>query len=450
MKNFWQTLRGSLTTRLLLLFSIASLLIIALLLVTLAHGFRSQWHFAIRPHLEQYLDLVNAEIGVPPDLERAREMADRLPINIYVLGPDLDYSTTGKPLDMEHLEFHRGPPRRHHRRRSDRHKVEFGELDDRSVLRSRLGEYTVYYEVSHRRRGPGRSIATGVALFALLSILLGCYLILRRMLRPVRDIQHGAVRMGAGELDYRVPVRADNDLGALARSINNMASDIEQMLDAKRQLLLGASHELRTPITRAKVALQMLPASANRERIADDLEEMSSLISEILESERIKGGHAVLDRTEVDLPALLDSLLEDMHHPAIDVTADPSLTTRQLDETRIRLLLRNLIGNALTHGAAPTGDSTAANPTVTLQADDKGAALVIVRDHGPGIDAQHLQHLTEPFYRADPSRTRSTGGFGLGLHLCLLIARAHGGDLSIDSQPGDGTTVTVALPIEAH
>jgi signal transduction histidine kinase len=321
------------------------------------------------------------------------------------------------------------------------------------VLRSRLGDYTVYYEVLHRHRGPGRAHVTGFALCALLCLLLGCYLILRRMLRPVQDIKQGVVRMGSGELDYRVPIRANNDLGTLARSINTMAADIEQMLDAKRQLLLGASHELRTPITRAKVAVQMLPESSNRDRIAGDLEEMSSLIGEILESERIKGGHSVLDRSEVDLPALLDSVLEDMHHPPVDVSIDPALSALpglQLDETRMRLLLRNLLGNALTHGATMSDGSAAANPSVTVQARGKANVIIIVRDHGPGIGAEHLEHLTEPFYRADPSRARNTGGFGLGLHLCLLIARAHGGDLAIESNPGAGTTVTVTLPIDAR
>ena len=445
MKKLWQSLRWSLTTRLLMLFSIVSLLIIALLLVTLAHGFRSQWRTTLRPHLEQYLDLVNAEIGTPPDVDRAREMADRLPIDIYVHGPGMRYSTNGRALDLAHLEFHRRPPRRHH---DHRRKVDFGELDDRSVLRSRLGEYTVYYELQHRRRGQRSNHFMGFALLALLGILLGCYLILRRMLKPVQDIKHGVVRMGAGELGYRVPVRADNDLGALVGSINTMATDIEQMLDAKRQLLLGASHELRTPITRAKVAVQLLPESANRDRIAGDLDEMSALISEILESERIKGGHSVLDRSEVDLVALLQSVIEDLHHPQIEVIADASqLPNLQLDETRVRLLLRNLLGNALTHGAAGA-DGEQAAPTVTLQPGSGGVTGVeiIVRDHGPGIAAEHLARITEPFYRADPSRARNTGGFGLGLHLCLLIARAHGGDLAIESKAGQGTTVTVKLP----
>lgn len=441
MRKRWQSWRWSLTTRLLLLFAIASALIVGLLVVTLAHGFRVQWQSTIRPHLEQYLDLVNAEIGVPPDLQRVRQMANRLPINIYVHGPNVKFSSSGRPLDLERLEFRRRPPRYH---AHDRHRrIDFGELHDRTVLRNRLGAYTVYYELRHTRRRPPHDNGVLLAMAALLTILLGCYLILRRMLRPVQDITHGVVKMGAGQLQTRVPIRANNDLGALASSINTMAADIEQMLDAKRQLLLGASHELRTPITRAKVAIQLMPESANRDRIADDLEEMSSLVTDILESERIKGGHSVLNRSEVDLPALLDSVMAELHDPplALDIQAD--LPRLQLDETRVRLLLRNLLSNALTHGAAQQ------QPTVTLRMRSATARQVeiVVRDFGPGIAAEHQQRITEPFYRADPSRARTTGGFGLGLHLCLLIAQAHGGELLIKSELQRGTVVTAILQV---
>ncbi len=438
MKHLLRSMRQSLTTRLLLLFAVASCLLVVLLIVSLAHGFSSQWRSTIRPHIEQYLDYVNTDIGYPPNRQRATEMAAELPINIYIQGPGSSFSTSGSPLDLDDLEF-----RRRRQRKSHRHpQLDIGEHRDRTVLRNQIGDYQVYYELPHTRPRTQHDGGIRTALLALLSILGLCYLVLRRMLRPVQDIQKAVGQMGAGQLDTRVPVRANNDLGALAGSINTMASDIEEMLDAKRQLLLGASHELRTPITRAKIATQMLPESENRSRIEQDLLEMESLISGILESERMKGGHSVLTLTPTQLPDLVHSVLQEMQAPEVSTDFATGLAAVSIDETRIRLLLRNLISNALTHS-----DANAPPPVVRLSATATHTTIS-VSDQGAGIPATEIEKITAPFYRTDQSRTRATGGFGLGLHLCDLIVKAHGGHLQIDSIEGTGTTVSAILPLQ--
>ena len=301
----------------------------------------------------------------------------------------------------------------------------------------------MYFELVHSRPGPHNDSGSLVALLALLATLIGCYLILRRMLRPVADISQGVKRMGAGELDYRIPQRANNDLGTLVGSINTMASDIEKMLDAKRQLLLGASHELRSPLTRARIATEMLPESGNKQRLTEDLHEMEKLIADLLESEKMNQGHAVLSKSMTNLRHLIDEVCTELGAADSIIEVSAALPEVDIDRTRIKLLLRNLIGNATTYGGpAPcriyaTISGTAPAQTLTLS----------VADTGPGIDAEHIEQLTEPFYRTDESRTRSTGGFGLGLYLCRLIAEAHGGTLQIDSTRGRGTTVSVQIPI---
>ncbi len=438
MKSMLLSLRRSLSARLLLLFAIATLLIVCLLVGSLIHGIGSQWRGTIAPHLQQYLEYVNEEIGYPPEPEQASQLAETLPITIYIIGPETDYSTSGATLDLENVEF---SDRRHRRRRLDRHPdISFGELHDRTLLRVQRGDYSVYYELRHSRSKTEHYKAILISLAILALILGGCYLILRRMLQPVKDIKLGVSRMGAGQLETRVPVRSDNDLGELAVSINKMAGDIELMLDAKRQLLLGASHELRSPLTRAKIAVQMLDPSENRNRIASDLDEMESLVAGIMDSERMKGGHAVLNRSAVDFVALIHAILEELHHPSVELKLSADIPLVEVDEVRMSILIRNLINNALTHG---DGEQL---PVVSLQRHG-GALEFAVQDFGRGIDQKHIDKVTEPFYRADPSRTRATGGFGLGLHLCALIAKAHDGELSITSPAGSGTTVTLTLPV---
>jgi len=426
--------KRSLTARLLLVFLLASMIAAGAIIAVILHGFASHWRGNVRPHLFQYLDYVNEDIGNPPDLQRARELAEHLPINIYITGPDIEFSSTGKALNQQDLEYF--SPDKNHRRFRQRkkssvpqsHDIKFGEHDDRTVLRSTVGEYHVFYELPHGNRRQGREDTVGRLLWLMLALLGLTYLLIRRMLRPVQDIKQGVHRMGQGELEYRVPIRADNDLGELASSINTMATDIEQMLDAKQQLLLGVSHELRSPITRARIAAQMLESSTNKERLLDDLAEMESLITEILESERMNSGHATLNREPVDLQKLLTSVINDLSLAHFVVKVDPLLPLLNLDEARITLLLRNLLANAEQHGG-----TREPAPEVSIQTTATGVTID-VQDFGPGITAAHLAKVTEPFYRADPSRTRATGGFGLGLYLCKQIAEAHNGTLKVDSK----------------
>ena len=442
MSGILSRLKRSLATRLLLVFLLTGALLSLLIIPAFLYGLSAHWKSNIRPHLAQYLDYINADIGNPPDLARARQLALELPINIYVLGPGTNFSSTGRPLDLGDLEFHRDWRRKH--KRSDNYKtpfpdLQFGEHQDRTVLRNQIGDYQVYYELSHfDRRGHHRS-AIGWIIPGVLALLGGCFLVIRYMLRPVQDLKLATHRMGEGELSHRVPVRSNNDLGELAGSINTMADDIEKMLDAKRQLLLGASHELRSPLTRASVAVQLLDDSSYARQIRDDLREMDTLITEILETERINTRHAVLNRTGVNIPSLAQSIIAELGPAEVKLSTVGVEDNLQLDEPRVHLLLRNLISNAIKHG----GD---ADRSPELQVTVTGKTVRIdMTDYGPGIAAEHLSQVTEPFYRIDPARARATGGFGIGLYLCKLIAEAHGGELTVCSEPGTKTVVSAVL-----
>jgi len=438
MTNLLLRLKRSLTARLLVVFLATSVLLSITLIVIIAHAFTSNWRFSARPHLEQYLEFIREEIGNPPSVEKANELAERLPIDIYIVGPNETFSTHGKPLNIDEETF--SSPSRHdikHRRFGDAN-IEFSGDEDRTLLRQMVGDYQVIYELAHRRNAMQRRSLMIPALLCILGFLGICFLIIRRMLRPVRDIKFGVKKMGQGNLAYRVPIRHKNDLGELADSINTMAKDIEQMLDAKRQLLLGASHELRSPLTRAKVAVQLLDDSNTRDQIADDLDEMEQLIANILESERMKSGHAALQRSSFDLKQLVESVINETQASNVIIDCEQRLPETIADETRIRILLRNLISNAVQHNED-------AHTPVTVNLKHTGENLQLrVIDSGAGIAAEHIERVTEPFYRTDASRARATGGYGLGLHLAKLIAEAHGGNLTISSHIG--TEVLVNIP----
>jgi len=167
---------------------------------------------------------------------------------------------------------------------------------------------------------------------------------------------------------------------------------------------------------------------------------MRDLITDLLESERLAAGHAALQRERCDLNALVRALVA-AQFPAATLRLElaPQLPAAELDPVRLRLALRNLIDNALRHGA------TADTPPCLRTVLSGGRLELSVRDFGPGVDDAQLAHLSEAFYRADAARQRSTGGVGLGLYLCRLVAQAHGGTLRIrNAQPG--LELTLSLP----
>jgi signal transduction histidine kinase len=225
------------------------------------------------------------------------------------------------------------------------------------------------------------------------------------------------------------------------------------MLEAKRGLLLAISHELRSPLTRARLNTELLPeetaTAAMRQALLRDLALMRDLVTDLLESERLATRHAALQLETVDLGALTRDVLASLE-PAeaaatVVLTLDPDLPAVRLDPARMRLLLRNLLDNALRHSV---GAALPPELQVVLVTDTAGAKhlRISVRDHGPGVDEAALPQLAEPFYRPDSARQRSTGGVGLGLHLCKLVALAHGGRLVLtNAQPG--LRASVELPL---
>ena len=445
-----QHFKQSLASRLMLVFALSAAAIVLLILAIIISGFTSQWKNNVRPHLEQYLDYINDDIGNPPNIERAKKLVLRLPVNIYISGPDINYSSSGSALDLSDIEFesrHRNEGKNDHSFMSSLTKqgqlIAFAESDERMLMRNTFDGYSVYYELYHDGKSAQSHKVRNWALLSLLIIFVLSFWQLRRMLRPVQDIKIGVKQMGEGNLDYRVPIRRDNDLGELAGSINQMAEQITHMLDAKRQLLLAVSHELRAPLTRANIAVQMLEPSTNSRRLEEDLLEMENLVTDILEAERINTPHAVLNRQPLHMQELVAGVIAQFpeHSVQLIVIGDVELPPLELDEKRMQLLLRNLLGNAICHG----GESS---PVPKVELAINNAELVIkVEDYGRGISREDLAHITEPFYRADISRTRDTGGSGIGLYLCKLIVEAHGGKLEISSELGKGTIITARLPI---
>ncbi|MFK8081616.1 MAG: sensor histidine kinase [Granulosicoccus sp.] len=448
-------LTSSLSSRLLAVFLITAIAAVILMASLFSSGLGSQWRRTIAPHLMQYVAYVKEDIGTPPDEAKARELARRLSIKIQVheaSSGERVFTTASKPIKVNQISFVN--TRRWRSLSSDTRQgtstsridnIAIGDNQHTPVLRLQYGDYLAYIEFARlqsRDRGGNEML---MALLGL-SLLLGvCYLAIRHLLKPIGTLQRTVKQISSGDLTARTQASGRDDLALLAQSVDQMSERLEQMLDAKRELLLAISHELRSPLTRARVASEMLEPSRHQQLLIRDIDEMEHLIAQLVESERLQT-HVVLDLKNHDLGRVVDDVILGIDGP-INWQAPQEAIPCLADETRVQVLVRNLINNALQHGkplSAQTGQVD-----VYLQAQAHHAQLVVT-DNGPGIAAEHLSSITDAFYRPDASRTRKSGGIGLGLHLCKRIAEAHGGTLTIDSPGANGVGVraTVTLPLK--
>ncbi len=413
-------------------------------------AFSVGWREAARPLLMDYVDRLAADVAGGdsnlPSIARAQAIADRLPLVVRISGPQVNWSSHPSQPPSDWL-WHKDDQRQ----RWDDENWGGAKDWERILVRSTADGHRISFDIN-QAAFERRPRLIGYALTALLVLTLLAWLYVRRQLKPLDAIGEGARRFGRGDFSQPIPDRccqAHDELGELATTINTMGRDIHQMLEAKRALLLAISHELRSPITRARLHAELLPeegdAAPQRQALLRDLQEMANLVSDLLESERLSNGHAALQREATCLVGLTGEVLHELQarHPAataVTILASPDLPKLSVDRARMRLLLRNLLDNALRHGA-----DAAQSPEVTLSRT-ADAQVIEVRDHGPGVPDEQLAQLAQAFYRPDSARTRAAGGVGLGLYLCRLVAQAHGGRLVLENAR-PGLRVRVELPL---
>ena len=400
----------------------------------------------ISGHLSLHVSYVREDIGVPPSIDRAIAITEKVPVDIRILGPDLDWASDPDFPRLEQLVFAPSP-----RFSGDSdawadelQDVDFASLDKHDFLRMRQGGYDIVVStprISDRSSGPALvPLVLGLGLF----LLILAYAAVTWLFKPIRAIRQGAEHIGRGNFDFRIAqVRADQ-LGDLAEDINRMAGDVESMLDAKRALLLGISHELRTPLSRMRLELEFFDDGENVASLKAEIGEMEKIVVTLLEAERLNSRHAQLSRTHVVIDELVRELLDDFFSRDIDrieVMYPIRPVSVSVDEARISLLLKNLLANAIRYSKPEDGP-------VQLRFAATGNELVMtVADNGPGLSEDQAAHIGEPFYRSDPSRARESGGTGLGLYLATLIANAHGGTLKLCRSDGQGACFEVRIPL---
>ena len=442
--------------------SLSARLLAIFLLTSLAYGVASRYTVElvldrdylreiVGAHMSRYTKYLLDDLGYPPRVERAQAIIQNNPYDIRIDGPGVAWSSDPNFPNADTIPFEDSEFLERIRASADPEsswvdaidRLGFARHDRHSFVRIDEGDYTILFSAPKIAVRPGPDLTWPLIGLVSVLVLAGCYLAVRWTVRPIEWIKAGADRIGQGDLDYRIPVTRRDELGELTQEINQMADDVQDMLEAKRQMLLAISHELRSPLTRTKVALEFLDDSESRRSIKEDVAEMERLIDDLLESERLNTRHSPLQRADIDVGAMLADLVADEFDDVsdrIELAVENGPVHAAVDATRVRLLVKNLLTNALCYSPIDAGPVR-----LGLRRTDE-ATEISVTDRGNGMSPEQVAQATEPFYRADPARCRDTGGLGLGLYLCRRIAEAHGGRLDIASRAGQGTVVTAVLP----
>lgn len=392
----------------------------------------SFWLFGDRPfktiahkNIGLYVRLLSKEIGTPPNIEMAKKIASENELYVQVKGPDIFFESIPTDLKLSQLK---------------EVKV-IGSQSDIRVFKSRkghfvqlsIGDYKYLYALEFKLKRDLPFVAIGLGLLFCLFWLVVYYHLIKKLFRPLDHIQTAAREYSKGNFDYSLPTSGNAQLVELSKSIKQMALDIQKVLDSKQELITSVAHEFRTPLTRAKLSLEMIEDSSKKESLQEDVDELSKIVSDILEAEKIKSSYQVLDKKEISLSELISEVKTEYFAgvDSIDIKTieNPSI---MVDKDKYKLVIKNLLANAVRYG----GDKV-----ININISQNAFEIV---DQGIGIEQSEIPNLTDAFYRTEKSRAKAHAGIGLGLFLSMKILIAHGHKLEIHSEGlGKGSTFSV-------
>lgn len=275
------------------------------------------------------------------------------------------------------------------------------------------------------------------------------FLLARTLTKRIHTLRRATQKLATGDLSSRVTLSGKDEVNALANDFNQMAEHLQSMLKSQRQLVSDVSHELRSPLARLRVALELAEKSEKPKsalnRIEKEADELESLITDLLSLARIESSQSVLEKKEFSLCKLLQQIIDDANFEGESQQKMVALqecdhTIINADPILMRSAFENIIRNALRY--------TPANSTVTASLKQGNNTLnITITDEGKGVPDDVLESLFEPFVRISEARDRKTGGFGLGLAITGRVIEAHGGEVSAKNRPEGGLVILVTLPI---
>ena len=284
-------------------------------------------------------------------------------------------------------------------------------------------------------------LAAGITLLSMFMLSLGVYGLILPMQRKIRQVNYALNRTKSGDLNMRLPVDGTDEMASLASSYNSMSDHIQRLIEAQRELMRAVSHELRTPVARIRFGMEMLAEEDDYEyrlqqveMIDKDIEALNTLIDEIMTYAKLEQGMPSLEIEKIVLVEVLEQVATETEalktQKDIQLLAPPVTLEVEAERRYLHRVVQNLVGNAVRYCDHKVLISGGIN--------EQGMAYVCVEDDGPGIPEQDRERVFEAFARLDDSRTRASGGYGLGLSIVSRIAYWFGGKIEVDQSPNLG------------
>jgi len=408
---------------------VATMLAMAVMLLALVVGFFLVYlgpvmNASIDGVVHEYMHTVAT---TAPTYERANEIRDRLGVQTRYEGPDAAWTTDDDVPSVAEAR------RRGHGAVSRRHFY---------VLTAPNGGAYVFAWQVPERMYTAHLVVPVVVLFLVAIVVLIGYGVLKRLLLPLRLLGNGVAQLTDGHLDVVVPRHSADEFGTLTDAFNRMVGRVKDMIRARDQLLLDVSHELRSPVARLKVAVEFVGDPDTKARMAADLAALDIMIGELLELERLRDGCGI-KATRQNLVGLLDEVVEGFHDrsPGVHFASAATEMLVDVDAERIRTVFRNLLENAVKYSLPES------RPVEVSTTQESDRIIVRVTDDGPGIPECDKANLFEPFFRVAESRSRESGGDGIGLAITARVLAAHGGSARALNAAGGGLQVELSLPL---
>ena len=399
---------------------------VVLIAVIFVHAIRGDiFHAAFQSPLKEWSATVAGHIGSDP--VRAQGVARTHKVGIIVSTADerFAFGPDGEPVDADKLL---------------EDTSRFRRIDVHIQHGTHTGQLQYSFMLDKEQFGDDQNPRL-MGLVALLLITIGlAYAIQLHLLRPLKWLRSGVEAVSEGEFSTRVPVVRDDEIGKVARSFNQMTDRVRQMMDDRERLLADVSHELRSPLARIKVALELLPEGDKRDSITQDIKEMESLTTALLEREQIRTQSSQASSERINLVTVAAEVTDGFNNtpPGVQLNVPPQSLNINGDEALVKVLIQNLVDNAIKFSLADS------KPVEISLLDTGGGVQIIVDDDGQGIPVELAEKIFEPFVKLNPARGHRTG-YGLGLNLCQRIVQAHGGSIEIQQRKPRGTRVLLNL-----
>ncbi|MFV1985390.1 MAG: sensor histidine kinase [Thiohalomonadales bacterium] len=436
--RFIHAVKRSAFLRLLMIFLFSA--IILLVLVGAAVFVLNDTHFQIKQKFQHnivsYAKYLITEIGSPPDYKIAQKLSAEHSLHIKIKSKQGDWKSENYDLPPLLLSEQKKIP--------DNYNIRIGHNFTYSYIIINKDNFEYIIAISHRKFPDNKGLFILSLILIIIAVTSLNYYLVQWLFRPLRLLDEGVKQVGAGNFDFRVETKRQDEMGELAMAFNQMSEKIQSMMKEKEQLLMDVSHELRSPMTRMKLALEFISDNKPKASIQEDLNQMGRMITELLESARLNNPNSSLSKENIQLNEFLDFITKSY------VNSLPGVNFKKLDKAlliyadrdRLQTCIRNIIDNAVKY-------SKNQSKPVLIEAREKLDKIYItITDFGIGIPVNDQNHIFEPFYRVDKSRNSETGGYGLGLNLCKNIIEVHGGEIFMESTENNITCFTIVLPVK--